>query len=476
MSTIILLFNERPLIHVDSTRLRLSTSLSSNDIQSWKGLSAAKSIQELHLDDLYLYSPIDKSLYTMEKLKVLHMQFSGLTGKIPEGISALKHLKAIMLYGNSLTGQVPAEFGKMPNLWHITLSENDFTGPLPVEAFKNLTNLEKFHIHQTDKEKGGITGKLPSFKENTKLHMLDVSSNAMTGKIPDDFLADSVYKGLDQLMDINLSYNKFTGNIHSNTFKDFSNMKLDLASNKFEKASSFLCQMADELTDWWDGEVGKVIDGGGDGCDAIICPKGTYNILGRATSGDDGECIDCPGAKFAGAINCPGNGKDETDKEKEILDALYIATAGDQWSKNTGWTEADKCEYEGIACSDGGAVTEINVTSFGLKGEIPADIWKLPSLRKAVFSSNVVDLRFEGIEKATKLEELIISDADLTNVTGIENAPPSLVKLEMERNSFTEKDFPVELYSLVSLKSLLIGFNGFSGKFSVTLRSVCVEK
>ena len=56
-------------------------SLSSNDIQSWNGLSAAKKIKELHLDDLYLFSPIDESLYTMTELTVFHMQFSGLKGK-----------------------------------------------------------------------------------------------------------------------------------------------------------------------------------------------------------------------------------------------------------------------------------------------------------------------------------------------------------------------------------------------------------
>jgi len=80
-----------------------------------------------------------------------------------------------------------------------------------------------------------------------------------------------------------------------------------------------------------------------------------------------------------------------------------------------------------------------------------------------------VDLSFEGIEKATKLEELIISDADLTNVTGIENAPPSLVRLEIERNSFVENAIPEELYSLVTLKSLLIGFNGFSGSLATEI-------
>ena len=404
----------------------------------------------------------------MEELTILHMQFSGLTEKIPDGISKLKNLKALMLYGNSLTGQVPAELGEMPNLWHITLSENDFTGELPAEAFKNLVNLEKFHIHQTDREKGGITGSLPSFKENTKLHMLDVGDNALTGSIPADFMADSFYKGLDQIMDINLSSNRFTGVIHSTTFKEFPNMKLDLADNKFDKVSSYLCDL---VNDWWDGEVGKVIDQGGSGCDAIMCPKGTYNALGRATVGEVGNCTVCDSAAFAGSTSCPEVTDDNGDaRQKEILDKLYIATAGDQWSEEVvHWTDSDVCNYEGVSCSDDGDVTEINVTNFGLKGEIPADIWELPSLKRVDFSGNVVDLSFVGIENATKLEAFIMSDADLKDLTGIEMAPSSLTQLEIQRNSFTLKDLPHQLFSLVSLKSLLIGFNGFTGKSNTLL-------
>lgn len=400
----------------------------------------------------------------METLTMLHIQFSGLTGKIPNGISALKNLKAMMFYGNSLTGQIPAEIGDMPNLWHITLSENDFTGELPSAAFKKLVNLEKFHVHQTDKSKNGITGKLPSFLENTKLKDLDVSSNSMSGAIPSNFMANSFYKGLEELMTINLSYNLFTGEIHS-IFKDFSHMNLDVTNNKIDHVGSTLC----EMEDWWSGEVGKVIKEGGDGCDAILCPKGTYNSIGRATSGDGGECKECTNGQYAGATSCLG-ATEENSRQKEILDGLYKDTGGDQWTeKVVYWTEADVCNYEGIICSGDGAVTEINVTSFGLTGDIPTDIWELPSLEKIDFSSNVVDLKFEGVEKATKLKELIMSDADLTSVSGIEKASSSLKKLEIQRNSFPDMGIPKELFSLVSLESLLIGFNGFSGKFHKSL-------
>jgi len=79
-------------------------------------------------------------------------------------------------------------------------SENDLSGDLPTEAIKQLVNLEKFHVHQSGRGGPGITGRLPSFAEQTKLHMLDVNSNTMTGPIPDDFL--SGVEDVDQLMEI----------------------------------------------------------------------------------------------------------------------------------------------------------------------------------------------------------------------------------------------------------------------------------
>jgi hypothetical protein len=82
----------------------------------------------------------------------------------------------------------------------LDFSENDFSGHLPTEAIAKLVNLQKFHVHQSGRGGPGIIGKLPSFKEQTKLHMLDVNSNAMTGSIPSNFL--SGIEDVDQLMAI----------------------------------------------------------------------------------------------------------------------------------------------------------------------------------------------------------------------------------------------------------------------------------
>ena len=79
-------------------------------------------------------------------------------------------------------------------------SENDLTGHLPTVAIQKLVNLEKFHVHQSGRGGDGIIGQLPAFDRQTKLHMLDINSNSMTGSIPSNFL--SGVEDVGQLMEI----------------------------------------------------------------------------------------------------------------------------------------------------------------------------------------------------------------------------------------------------------------------------------
>ena len=74
--------------------------MSSNDIQKFTGIGAAKSLRELYVDDAYFFTPMDKEIYELPELRILHMQYSGLKNKIPQGLSQLTKLRAINLYGN----------------------------------------------------------------------------------------------------------------------------------------------------------------------------------------------------------------------------------------------------------------------------------------------------------------------------------------------------------------------------------------
>lgn len=455
-------------------------NLSSNDIYNFKGVGAATGLVELIVDDAYFWSELDTEVYQLENLKSLHIQFSGLKGKIPPGLDQLTKLRSINLNGNDLSGWIPTEFGVMTELWHIDLSDNDFYGDIPDGALRKLPNLQKFHVNQRSRKGTGLTGPIPSFKEQTKLHMLDLSSNQLTGTIPIEFLSGVV--DTDQQMEIGLSRNNFVGTIPG-TLSRFSSMRFHAIGNKFTGVDSALCS----LRGWMGGEVGRVIDDGSSGCDAIICPKGMYSDMGRAKVGA-GECLDCPDGEYAGQTSCGGKAIDpgmagafddvdigvgDSSLEQKILDKLYAVTGGGtSWKNDTDWPgTSSMCEYAGITCINN-SVSEINLAGFGLINSIPTEIYQLPSLKIVDFSDSVVDLSFDGVERAANLEEIRMGDADLTDVTGVSNAP-ALKKLHIPRNSFPDfGPIPDELYSIATLENLAISNNGFGGSISADVKKL----
>ena len=367
-----------------------------------------------------------------------------------------------------MTGSIPAVIGDLPRLWHLgktfstdiykrgtldklkraDLSENNFTGELPVAAFAKLKKLAKFHIHQTGRGGTGITGKLPSFAENTELHLLDLSSNTMTGTIPSDFL--SGVKGDRFEMEVDISFNGFTGTVPAELNR-FNKMKLNAIRTKITEVDGALCGMRD----WWNGEVGLVADSDRDesGCDAILCPKGTYNEFGRAKSGPGGACIDCSGGEYAGQTTCEGttatDDNEEYNQDKKILDKLYVETGGKNWTGADAWGKGGGvCTYEGVTCvvNDGPnkneGVKSIDLAGFGLVNTIPSEIWQLSSLESIYFGNNVVDLSFKDINKAKKIKHIAIASADVHSLEGISGAPETL--------KVVSKRFPFQLSSLVS--------------------------
>lgn len=235
-----------------------------------------------------------------------------------------------------------------------------------------------------------------------------------------------------------IGYNQFTGTVPE-TLKRFTNMRFVAVKNQLTGLNNALCSQRD----WFKGEVGEIIDKGGDddGCDAILCRSGTYNAYGRARASNGGECKDCPGGKFAGQTSCDVEfddattattlKKDDEIVEKKILDKLYFESGGPNWKKKdgtkpSGWMDGPICDYEGVVCESDGAnegVQELILAGFGLTANVTTAIYRLPSLKKVDFSGNVVDLSFDGIEHALYLEYIRMTDADLSSVNGVSRAP-----------------------------------------------------
>jgi hypothetical protein len=194
------------------------------------------------------------------------------------------------------------------------------------------------------------------------------------------------------------------------------------------------------------GTVPKIFCGGGAmssnllyrqfGCDAILCPPGTFHPNGAAnldsgcrpctiTSSEDQSLTRilgrsaCQGTTF---INGDLNG-DGVLSEREILRMLYTYTIGRNWgSQFESWAEPsfDKCDLAGITCVDD-SVAKIDLTDASL-------------------CSN-------GYRKAGSASECIGIPAEIAHLSNLEI-------LMMNRRQFLRGTLPTEIGLLRSMKYL----------------------
>ena len=125
-----------------------------------------------------------------------------LSGSIDiDSLAGLTSLRTLSFMDNKFGGPFP-EFKKLSALKSLYLSNNQFEGEIPMNAFEGMGWLKKFHLAQ-NKFTGQIpmsiatlpkllelrldgnqfTGTIPEFEH--KLHVLNLSNNALTGHIPE---------------------------------------------------------------------------------------------------------------------------------------------------------------------------------------------------------------------------------------------------------------------------------------------------
>ncbi|TVU33121.1 hypothetical protein EJB05_24906, partial [Eragrostis curvula] len=115
------------------------------------------------------------------QLKHLNLSTNRFTGKIPPSIGWLPRLKSLLLDTNRFDGSYPAEeISNLANLEVLTLAQNPFDpSPIP-EKFDRLTHLTYLWLSNMN-----ITGEIPESLSNlSNLNMLALSSNYLQGTIP----------------------------------------------------------------------------------------------------------------------------------------------------------------------------------------------------------------------------------------------------------------------------------------------------
>jgi Leucine-rich repeat (LRR) protein len=448
--------------------------LSQTRISSLDGIGKAKSLKKLHLTECYLSGPIPNELFNLVNLEGLFMNYNQFTGRIPTTIGQLVKLKKLFMMSNNLSGPIPAAIGKLSNLITLSLTDNAFSGSIPDE-FNNLQSIEILaieherrnvasassknnrklqNLQQSNRklQQGfGLTGQLPSFNNLPNLKQLLLGYNSLTGSIPYNFLEG--IKDKAEPLAIDLQYNLLEGTVPS-SLTQFTNVQTALQGNKFTDVAPGLCSM----TEWNEGAVKDLK------CDAILCPKNTYSLIGRQTS--DIECVQCPSftaSLYLGSVECISDDDQDEENERKILFEFYENLQGSSWTSDQYWYDEDVsfCKWYGITCAPGetDSVETIKLPSNGLEGHVPKAIFDLPNLQELHLGGNNIWISFDGIGKASKLQFLNLDATGLKTFAGIE-ASPSLKILHATMNELTT--FPNEVLQLINLEVLYLSYNKFN--------------
>ena len=204
-----------------------------------------------------------------------------------------------------------------------------------------------------------------------------------------------------------------------------------------------------ETAYWALGELDVVFDGGTFTADFSQCTHRAEDGYSSCTTLIPG--LSLPPGRFVGVATAGTEPPARTPRsvdarttpatERAALVALYNATDGANWTRNTGWnTTAPVSHWSGVTTDSDGSVTYLYLSSNNLSGTIPTAIGDLTDLTELSLGSN-------GLSGGIPVEL-----GDLTNLTSL-----SL------RRSGLSGGIPVELGDLANLTSLDLGRNGLSG-------------
>ncbi|KAL4322542.1 hypothetical protein AHAS_Ahas14G0220900 [Arachis hypogaea] len=224
------------------------------DLRSCNLVHFPNFIQHLQeLTDLYLSNNSIKTipswLWNKTTLQSLDISNNLLIGKIPALICNLQSLGFLDLSSNNLIGRIPSCLGSFSRSLHILrLAGNKLIGNIPQNyAKENALQLIDFSSNK-------LCGQLPrSFVNCRMLELLDVSHNHFNdsfpfwlGSLPNlklIFLRDNKFHGaikcpfkctFPQLRIIDLSQNDFSGELSSETIKNFKSMTLSNTSHQVQ--------------------------------------------------------------------------------------------------------------------------------------------------------------------------------------------------------------------------------------------------
>ena len=424
-------------------------------LTSLDGVENAIGLKKLILSDNGLKGPFPDNLYGLMRLEELMLDDNEFTGTLPANISTWSRMTRFDVTRNKLQGQLPS-FRPWKDLRILDLSDNQWSGTLP-ESLADMENLEVLAIYGRDND-FGVEGPLLDFAECPNLMEIYLEDNKLTGTISHQFLASN--NQYNRSVYVALSRNQINGTVPAE-LSQFDRLTLTLDDNLITAIAPEVCAKGQ----WMEGEVKQF------GCDAILCPLGTYHPeIGRATK-LLGDCITCPSLKsvpFLGTTACADTNVGDASAERDILLKFYQATGGPNWADNKNWASdtVGICEWYGVSCYDEpnnlqSGVIRLELMDNNLVGSLVSDLYQLPMLVEVDVDKNPdLVVSFNGVDQSTTLERFRLSGTK-ADITDIDKAT-KLAYIDCADAGLTGP-FPSQLYNMPQLLSLELTSNSLTG-------------
>ncbi|XP_059625795.1 probably inactive leucine-rich repeat receptor-like protein kinase IMK2 [Cornus florida] len=161
---------------------------------------------------------LPETLSQLNNLRFLAVSRNFISGGIPASLGQLRALRTLDLSYNQLNGSIPQSVAGLPALSNVILGHNRLSGSVPTFASQTLTRLDLKH--------NALSGSLSPTSLPPSLQYLSLSWNQLTGPV------DRLLTRLNQLNYLDLSLNRFTGNIPGDLFT-FPISNLQLQRNSF---------------------------------------------------------------------------------------------------------------------------------------------------------------------------------------------------------------------------------------------------
>ncbi|WP_428275267.1 Ig-like domain-containing protein [Candidatus Palauibacter sp.] len=463
-------------------------------------------VTRLELDANNLSGPIPPAVAHLGQLRHLSLNANSLSGRIPAEVGNLSRLRYLTLRDNALTGEIPRELGRLSLMTTMGLDRNRLTGEIPAEI-GGLTRLSWLNLNDND-----LTGRIPARLAIPGLS-LSVRGNLLHGPIPSTFAR----AGLESFEFVEPRHRNLYLCVPGTTaFATWAQRVAEPDPRFCNESDRVVLQSFHQVaggSTWTDSDRWLAGPAIGEWYGVESDSLGRVVALDLANNGLSGELpaglghlaalteLDIAGNPLTGrlpasltvlslqALRYSGTGlcvpaepsfrswlttvpvhegtgvECAATSDKEILEILYRATDGPNWTLRNNWlTDAPLEDWHGVEVDAAGRVVSLHLAFHNLNGVIPPEIGQLDRLVDLQLFGN--PLRGPIPSELGDLSNLRRLYLFLTELSG--TIPPELGRLSALEELSLQRiplagPLPPELGNLSRLRSLFASESNLSG-------------